>query len=109
MIERLEQMLAAGEDNAMLRFTLGNAYLNKDAAVAADHLQRAVELDPEYSAAYKLLGRALSACKNFAAAEQALRLGIGVAEKRGDIQAVKEMRVFLKRAQKAQGKDPDQA
>ena len=34
-------------------------------------------------------------------AESVLRRGIGVAEKNGDIQAVKEMRVFLKRAQAA--------
>ena len=35
MIERLERMLAAGQDSAPLRFGLGNAYLHRDPALAA--------------------------------------------------------------------------
>lgn len=97
MIERLEQMLAAGEDNALLRFSLGNAYLKSDPAAAAQHLRRAVEHDPDYSAAWKLLGRAEAAAGETAAARASFERGIEVAEARGDVQAAREMRVFLKR------------
>ena len=60
-IADFEKMLAAGRDNALLRFSLGNEYLKVgQPADAATHLRRAVEQDPKYSAAWKLLGRALS-------------------------------------------------
>jgi len=101
VIEALEKMLAAGQDSSTLRFGLGNAYLARDPANAAVHLRRAVELDPAYSAAWKLLGRALAASGDADAASAAFSRGIAIAESRGDVQAVKEMRVFLKRLRKA--------
>lgn len=100
MIEQLERMLAAGTDNALLRFSLGNAYRQTDCVTAVMHLRRAVELDPGYSAAWKLLGQALTDCGDRSSAAATYRRGIEVAETRGDIQAVKEMRVFLKRLDK---------
>ncbi|HDP88754.1 MAG TPA: tetratricopeptide repeat protein [Thioalkalivibrio sp.] len=102
MIENFEKMLAAGQDNAMLRFSLGNAYLQAgDAVTAVTHLRRAVEHDPDYSAAWKLLGRALMEGGEPAEAVDVYARGIAVAEARGDKQAAKEMQVFLRRAQKA--------
>ena len=97
MIERLERMLAAGQDSAPLRFGLGNAYLARDPALAAQHLERAVALDPTYSAAWKLLGRARADAGDTAGASAAYEQGISVATARGDVQAAKEMRVFLRR------------
>jgi len=79
-------------------------YLNaKDAARAEQHLRRAVELDPAYSAAWKLLGRALEQQERADAAMDAYRHGIEAAEKRGDKQAAKEMSVFLRRLEKRGG------
>lgn len=69
-----------------------------DAAIA--HLREAVTRDPKYSAAWKLLGKALSDSGQDAAALQAYRDGIVVAEARGDKQAAKEMTVFAKRLEK---------
>jgi len=100
MIESLEKMLAAGQDSAALRFGLGNAYLARDPTNAVVHLRRAVELDPAYSAAWKLLGSALAAAGDPDAASAAFTQGITIAESRGDIQAAKEMRVFLNRLRK---------
>jgi predicted Zn-dependent protease len=101
LITNLEAMLAAGKEGAMLRYSLGDAYLKAgDAVRAAPHLRRAVELDHDYSAAWKLLGRALTESRDFAHAEHAYATGIQVAERKGDIQAAKEMKVFLKRLQK---------
>jgi Tfp pilus assembly protein PilF len=98
MIENFEKMLAQGQDGVMLRFGLGNAYLKeKRYADAAEQLRKTVELDPAYSAAWKLLGKALEGNDQPAEAAHAYRRGIEVAEEKGDLQAAKEMKVFLKR------------
>ncbi len=108
-IADFEAMLAAGRDNALLRFSLGNEYLKGgDATKAAEHLRRAVEHDPKYSAAWKLLGRALADAEAWQEALDAYRQGIAVAEARGDKQAAKEMGVFARRLEKQLGlKLPD--
>ncbi len=103
-IENFEKMLAAGKDNALLRFSLGNACLGANQAQqAVTHLQKAVEHDPNYSAAWKLLGKALNEFGDATAALEAYRRGVNVAEKKGDIQAAKEMTVFAKRIEKTLG------
>lgn len=99
-IERLETLLAKQGESALLRFSLGNACLESAPSQAVEHLKRAVVLEPDYSAAWKLLGRALVANNEAAAAKLAYTQGIEVAERRGDMQAAKEMRVFLKRLEK---------
>lgn len=97
----LEAMLAKGIDNSLLRFGLGKAYLDAaDAAQAVQHLQRCVELDPGYSAAWKLLGKALLDSDDKAGAAQAWEQGISSAQHKGDKQAEKEMSVFLRRLQR---------
>jgi Tfp pilus assembly protein PilF len=103
-VANLEKMLAAGRDGALLRYGLGNEYLKAgDPAQAAEHLRRATELDANYSAAWKLLGRALAEAGSADAAREAWRRGIAVAEARGDKQAGKEMAVFLRRLEKSSG------
>ncbi len=102
LIDNFEKMLAGGQDNALLRYSLGTEYLKAgDARAAALHLQRAVQHDHDYSAAWKMLGKALTEAGDNAAAQEAYTSGIEVAERKGDKQAAKEMRVFLKRLQKA--------
>jgi predicted Zn-dependent protease len=103
-IARFEQLLAAGKDSALLRFGLGQQYLNAgDAQRAALHLREAVARDAGYSAAWKLLGKALEAGADPAGAMAAYRRGIAAAEAKGDKQAAKEMAVFLRRLEKAAG------
>lgn len=97
-IENLEKMLAGGRDGALLRFSLGSEYLKQqDAAAAAEHFARAVKYDPGYSAAWKMLGRALNEAGRPAEALEAYRQGVAVAENKGDIQAAREMKVFARR------------
>jgi Tfp pilus assembly protein PilF len=103
-VQRFEALLAAGKDGALLRFSLGMQYLkDSDAARAAEHLRVAVQKDPDYSAAWKLLGRALEASGDRDGAAQAYRSGIEAAEKKGDKQAAREMAVFLRRLEKPAG------
>ena len=95
-------MLASGRDSALLRFSLGNEYLKQNnPEKAVEHLQQAVTLDPKYSAAWKLLGKALTDAEAWSDALAAYRKGIEVAEARGDKQAAKEMSVFARRIEAA--------
>ena len=103
-IDRLEKLLEQGRDSAMLRYGLGDAYLKADEPDrAVTHLRQAVAQDPKYSAAWKLLGKALTESGSDDEAKDAYRTGIAVAEEKGDVQAAKEMRVFLKRLEKKRG------
>lgn len=102
-IQALLAMLKRGKDSALLRFSLGNEYAAAgDFGSAAEHLQQAVELDPDYSAAWKLLGKSLTQLGRNDDAMAAYRSGIEIAERNGDRQAAREMTVFLKRLLKAQ-------
>jgi len=101
LIENFEKMLAAGKDNALLRFGLGNAYLSRgQPEKAVEHLTRATELDPGHSASWKQLGKAQAQAGRNDGAIRAYRRGIEAARAKGDKQAEKEMTVFLKRLEK---------
>ena len=101
MIDNFEAMLAQGKDTPLLRFSLGNSYMMAgEPASAVAHLQAAVVHDPKYSAAWKLLGKALAATGETIAAANAYAKGISAAEAKGDKQAAKEMSVFLNRLQR---------
>lgn len=96
--DNFRAMLEGGQDSPLLRFSLGGALLKDgDVAGAVEHLAEAVRQDPDYSAAWKLYGKALQASDNTAAAIAAYERGIEVAGRKGDKQAAKEMTVFLKR------------
>ncbi len=98
MLEELLKLLRSGQDSAPLRFGIGSAYLKqKDAGNAVEHLKKAIELDQSFSAAWKLYGKALQANGQMDSAADAFRNGIEVATGKGDVQAAKEMKVFLKR------------
>ena len=97
ILRRLEGLLSAGQDSPVLRFSLGTAWMSHDSQRAADHFRAALALDKTYSAAWKALGKALLAAEDREGAAAAWSAGIGAAEARGDVQAGKEMRVFLRR------------
>lgn len=104
MIENLQGMLERGVDSALLRYSLGSELLKiGDADAAIAHLRAALHFDAEYSAAWKALGRALADSGKHAEAVDVFGHGIEVAERRGDIQAAREMAVFRKRAQQVVG------
>ena len=98
MIESFEKMLLQGKDSPLLRFSLGGEYLKTgQLGPATLHLRAAVAQDGNYSAAWKLLGKALVQAGDESGARQAYGSGIAAANARGDKQAAKEMGVFLKR------------
>ncbi len=98
LIARLRTQIGGPRDGALLRYSIGNALLAAgDAAAAAAALREALAFDADYSAAWKLLGRAELDAGDRDAARGAWTRGIAVAEARGDVQAAREMRVFLRR------------
>ena len=108
MAPRLEAILQRGGDSASLRYALGCEYLKAgDPARAAEHLSKAVQLAPGYSAAWKQLGKAQTGAGLEERAMATYRRGIRVANERGDIQAAREMTVFLNRLRKSVRNRPE--
>lgn len=100
-IDALLRLLQQGQDAPLLRFAIGNEYLRAEQPDAAiEHLQAATAQDAGYSAAWKLLGKALEAAGRKDEARSAFEAGIAAAADSGDRQAAKEMTVFLRRLQR---------
>lgn len=103
--DRLEQLRRIAElepDDVVAQYGLGRALLRAGRfQEAARALSRALALDPEYSAAHRDLGRAELEGGDAERAIETLRRGIAVARRRGDLQTVREMEVFLRRAERA--------
>ncbi len=103
-LANLLRLVGTPRDGAALRFSLGTEYLKAgDPAAAIEHLREAVARDANYSAAWKLLGKALAEAGRLQESLDAYARGIAVAEARGDKQAAKEMTVFARRIRKALG------
>jgi Tfp pilus assembly protein PilF len=101
-LETFKSLLTKGNDNALLRYSLGNEYLKEsNSEEAIIHLKKAIELNENYSAAWKLYAKALAEDNQTEAAVIAYEKGIEVAEANGDKQSAKEMQVFLKRLKNA--------
>jgi Tfp pilus assembly protein PilF len=99
VVDRLLRLIEGGQDSAPLRLALAQALLGNAPAEARVHAARALELNPGYSAAWKVLGQAHAESGETSEACSAYRSGIDVAKARGDLQAAREMQVFLKRLQ----------
>lgn len=95
-------MLVRGQDNALVRYGLGNeCFKLKQFDKAIEHLREALAHDRSYSAAWKLLGQALAAANRSREAIETYEQGIKIAEENGDKQTAREMGVFLKRLRKS--------
>src|SRR5262245_5316620 len=70
---------------------------------AALEFREAIRLKPDYSAAFRDLGKALERSGAPAEAKRVYGEGIPIAERNGDLQTLKEMQVFLRRLEQAQG------
>ena len=99
--ENLQLMLERGQDSPLLRYALGQECLKAGDLVAAiDHLRQAVDQNPRYSAAWRALGEAHALAGSVERAAEVYQRGIAAARDAGDVQAAKEMTVFLKRLRK---------
>lgn len=101
LIERLENMLASGQDNLLLRFGLGKAYAQSEQwDLARQHLLVAVEQDALHSSSWFWLGRVQYEAGLSDQARSSLERAVQVAEQKGDQQTIKMAQVFLRRLDK---------
>ncbi len=101
--EMFRKLLEKDPENPMILFSLGNELFKEgEYAQARDHLRRAVENKPDYSVAYRTLGRAHYELHEDAEARRVFTEGREVAEKNGDLQTVREIDVFMRRLEKRQ-------
>lgn len=83
-------------DDLVANFGLGKALLESgEAAEAVPLLEKAVRVDPLYSAAWLQLGKAREACGALSAAGDAYRHGMEAAAEKGDLMPLKEMEARL--------------
>ncbi len=101
LIANLEKLLGTPRDGALLRYSLGSEYLKAGSVERGiEQLREAVLRDPQYSAAWKALGRALTDAGRADEAREAYARGIEAARAKGDRQAEKEMTVFARRLER---------
>jgi Tfp pilus assembly protein PilF len=99
--EALERMLAAGRDGALLRMSLALAYHRcDDQQTALMHVSKALTFDPNFTAAHRLQGLIALTLGDAAQAQSAFARGREVAQRRGELQLVKELTVRLRRLEK---------
>jgi uncharacterized protein HemY len=99
--EMFRKLLEKDPENPMILFSLGNELFKEGEYVEArDHLRRAIENKPDYSVAYRALGRAHYELREDTEARRVFTEGREVAQKNGDLQTVREIDVFMRRLEK---------
>lgn len=100
-LEAFEELAAKAPENVMVRYSLGREYLKaRRYSEAERELREALRLKPDYSAAYRELGKALTGLERFDEAREIYTKGVEVACAKGDLQTQREIEVFLRRLEK---------
>lgn len=103
-VEMFSKLLDRDPDNPMVLYSLGSELFKEERySEARKHLRKAVENKPDYSVAYRTLGRALYELGEDEEAMSVFEQGREIAQDNGDLQTVKEIDVFTKRLQKRRG------
>lgn len=101
LLEQFKQLAELTPEDELVHYGLGGEYMKRGLyreAVAC--FEKVIALKPDYSAAYRELGRALEKAEDIDAAIRIYNKGKEVASSRGDGQTVKEIDVFLNRMMK---------
>ena len=102
-LEAFEELAAKAPDNVMVRYSLGREYLKAERYPEAEReLREALRLKPDYSAAYRELGKSLVSLDRLDEAREIYAKGAQVACEKGDLQTQREIEVFLRRLDKAE-------
>ncbi len=95
------KLLERDPDNPMVLCSLGNELFKEQKYTEArEYLSRAVRNKPDYSVAYRTLGRTLYELGEDTEARRVFAEGREVAQRNGDLQTVKEIDVFVRRLEK---------
>jgi uncharacterized protein HemY len=99
--DMFRKLLERDQNNPMVLYSLGNELFKEGQySEARDLLRRAVENKPDYSVAYRMLGRAHFELHENSEARSVFLRGKKVAQENGDLQTVKEIDVFTRRLEK---------
>lgn len=94
-------LLERDPENPMILYSLGaELFKEQNYPEAREYLERAVKNKPDYSVAYRTLGRTLFEMREDDEARQIFDRGREIAQENGDLQTVKEIDVFSKRLEK---------
>ena len=100
-MNEIKELLKIYPQDVILLMSLTQAYMDiQDYKNAILTSRKILQINPHYSVAYRILGGALVETKEFTDAIKTYKKGILVAEKNGDLQVAKEMKVFLRRLEK---------
>ena len=99
--EMFRKLLNKDPDNPMILCSMGIELFKEGRyQEAREHLVRAVKNKPDYSVAYRMLGRTHYELREDAEAREVFAKGREVATQNGDLQTVKEIDVFQRRLEK---------
>ena len=100
-MNEIKELLKIYPQDVILLMSLTQAYMDiQDYKNAILTSREILQINPHYSVVYRILGGALVETKEFTDAIKTYKKGILVAEKNGDLQVAKEMKVFLRRLEK---------
>lgn len=103
-VDMFSKLLERDPENPMVLYSLGSElFKEKRYTEASERLRKAVENKPDYSVAYRTLGRALYELEEDDEALRVFEEGRNIAQRNGDLQTVKEIDVFTKRLRKRRG------
>ena len=106
--DMFRKLLERDPENSMVLYSLGSElFKEKKYSEAREHLARAVRNKPDYSVAYRTLGRTLYELGKDDEARRVFDEGREVAQKNGDLQTVKEIDVFTRRLEKRGREEAD--
>lgn len=101
--DMFRKLLERDPENPMVLYSLGNELFKEQRySEAKKYLSRAVRNKPDYSVAYRTLGRVLYELHEDYAARRVFTQGREVADANGDLQTVKEIDVFVRRLERRQ-------
>jgi predicted Zn-dependent protease len=91
-IEQLHRMLAADPDDAFCLYALGMEYVARDEpARGVAHLEQSLRTDPDQPYAHFHLARCHASMGEQIKAEEAVSVGLEVAQRTGDANAASEL------------------
>ncbi|MFZ5475848.1 MAG: tetratricopeptide repeat protein [Myxococcota bacterium] len=101
-VEGLEEIVADDPDDVAARFMLGTELAKIDEHARAEvQFREVIARDPDYTAGWRGLGKALGAQGRVEEAVEVLTKGLEVAARTGDLQSGREMEVYLRRYSQA--------
>jgi uncharacterized protein HemY len=101
--DMFRKLLERDPKNPMVLYSLGNELFKEQRySEAKTYLSRAVRNKPDYSVAYRTLGRVFYELHEDDEARRVFTQGREVADANGDLQTVKEIDVFVRRLERRQ-------